>query len=117
MPCIDGFYTNAVNLCTAPTFGKVAGLGTRQTVVRQLTNAALALMLAGAGTSLIGCSTLLASLSLRQAMRAAPLPLHPWGAAAGLFALPCGLIFLRAARRRLDEIGESTYREWQLREL
>jgi hypothetical protein len=84
--------------------------------MHRLTDTALALALAGAGTSLIGLSATIAAASARQAVRAAPFPLHPWVAAAGLLAFPLGLACLCAARRRLDEIAAARFRAWELRQ-
>ena len=85
--------------------------------MRQIASVAVALLLAGAGSSLVGLSALVAALSVRQAVRAAPLPLHPWGAAAGLLALPLGLACWLVARHRLDGLDADRYAAWRLREL
>jgi hypothetical protein len=85
--------------------------------VRRLTSIAYALLLGGAGTTLIGLSVLVAGLSARQAVRAAPLPLHPWGAAAGLLAFPLGVLCWQVARRRLDHVQPDGFAAWRLREL
>jgi hypothetical protein len=84
--------------------------------VRHLAGIAAALLLAGAGSSLIGSAALVAVFSARQAVRAAPLPLHPWGAAAGLLALPFGVLCCLIAQRRLDSVGDGDYLAWRLRE-
>ena len=85
--------------------------------MRRLTNIAVTLLLAGAAPSLVGVSATLAVFSVRQAARAAPFPLHPWGAAAGLFALPLGLICWRVARRRFNGLDADQFAAWRLREL
>jgi hypothetical protein len=69
------------------------------------------------GSSLVGFAALIAALSARQAVRAAPLPLHPWGAAAGLLAFPAGVLFWGAAQRRLDRCQPDGFAAWRLREL
>lgn len=79
--------------------------------MRHLTNIALSLLLAGAGSSLLGFSAVVAALGARQAVRVAPL--HPWGAAAGLIALPLGLTCWRIAQHRLDE---DRFAAWRQRE-
>ena len=84
--------------------------------MRRLTSIAYALLLGGAGTTLIGFSALIAGLSARQAVRAAPLPLHPWGAAAGLLAFPIGIVCWQAARRRLERFRPDGFAAWRLRE-
>jgi hypothetical protein len=85
--------------------------------VRRLTSIALALYLAGTGSSLLGLSVAVAMYTLRQAARAAPLPLHPWGTVAGLIACPIGLLCWRSARRRLSALDDTSFRSWRLREL
>jgi len=85
--------------------------------MRRLANIAVTLLLAGAAPSLVGVSAALAVFSVRQAARAAPFPLHPWGAAAGLFALPLGLLCWRAARHRLGRFEADQFAAWRLREL
>jgi hypothetical protein len=84
--------------------------------VRRLAGIAVALLLAGAGSSLIGLSALVATIGARQAVRAAPLPLHPWGAAAGLLALPLGILCWSIARRHLDGVGRDEYVAWRIRD-
>ena len=84
--------------------------------MRRLTETTFALLMAGAGTGLIGLSTTLAAASVRQAVRAAPLPFHPWGAAAGLLAFPLGLACLFIAGRRLDQAAAMRFRAWEMRQ-
>ena len=85
--------------------------------MRRLSSIAFSLYLAAAGTSLIGFSTTIAAYGMRQAVRAEPLPFHPWGAAAGLIAFPIGALCLHTAFRRLAEFDDDAYRAWRLREL
>ena len=95
----------------------MAGLESDGRQVRRLSSIAFTLYLAAAGTSLIGFSVAIAAYGMRQAVRAEPLPLHPWGAAAGLVAFPLGLACLHAARRRLDEIAAAArFRAWEVRQ-
>lgn len=81
--------------------------------MRHLTSVALTLLLAGAGSSLVGFSALVAALSVRQVARAASI--HPLGAAAGLLAFPLGAALWSVARGRL-EAGNRRYEAWRLRE-
>ena len=83
--------------------------------MRHLTSIAIALLLAGAGSSLVGFSALITALSVRQAVRAAPL--HPFGAAAGLLALLFGIALWHTARERLDTLSDRRFAAWRLREL
>jgi hypothetical protein len=85
--------------------------------MRRLASIAFSLYLAAAGASLIGCAAVLTALGMRQAVRAEPLPLHPWGAAAGLIAFLLGIVCWRAAQRRLPDTGGDAFRDWRLREL
>jgi hypothetical protein len=85
--------------------------------MRRLTGIAIALYLAGAATSLIGFSVLIAAYGARQAVRAAPLPLHPWGTAAGLFTFPLGLLCWQAAQRRLADVRHDAFHDWRMREI
>jgi hypothetical protein len=85
--------------------------------MRRLSSIAFSLYLAAAGTSLIGFSTVIAAYGMRQAVRAGPLHLHPWGSAAGLIAFPIGALCLGAAYRRLADAGDECYRAWRLREI
>ncbi|MGE3601531.1 MAG: hypothetical protein AB7N70_38995 [Dehalococcoidia bacterium] len=85
--------------------------------VRRLSSIAFSLYLAAAGTSLIGFSTIIAAYGMRQAVRAEPLPLHPWGTVAGLIAFPVGALCVHAAQRRLADLDDDLYRAWRLREL
>ena len=85
--------------------------------MRRLSSVAFSLYLAAAGTSLIGFSFVIAAYGMRQAVRAEPLPFHPWGAAAGLIAFPVGAFCVRVAYRRLAEYDDDVYRTWRLREL
>jgi hypothetical protein len=95
----------------------VAGLESDGRQVRRLSSIAFSLYLAAAGTSLIGFSFVIAAYGMRQAVRAEPLPLHPWGAAAGLIAFPIGALSIHAAYRRLADLDDDIYRAWRLREL
>ena len=83
--------------------------------MRHLIGIAIALLLAGAGSSLVGFSALLTALSVRQALRAAPF--HPFGAAAGLLVLPLGIALWLFARERLDDLSDRRFAAWRLREL
>ena len=83
--------------------------------MRHLTSIAIALLLAGAGSSLVGVSALVTALSVRQAVRAASF--HPFGAAAGLLALPLGIALWYTARQRLDALSDRRFAAWRLREL
>lgn len=85
--------------------------------MRRLTGIAFALYLAGAGTSLLGFSVLMAAYGTRQVVRAAPLPLHPWGTAAGLVAFPLGALCWLIAKRRLADVRYDAFRDWRMREL
>ena len=82
--------------------------------MRHITGVALMLLLTGAGSSLVGFSALVAGLSIRQAVRAAPI--HPFGAAAGLLALPLGLAIWLLARRALHHVTDTEFQSWTLRE-
>jgi hypothetical protein len=85
--------------------------------VRRLSSIAFSLYLAATGTSLIGFSTAIAAYGMRQAVRAEPLPFHPWGAVAGLIAFPIGALCIFTAHRRLADLDDDAYRAWRLREL
>jgi hypothetical protein len=82
--------------------------------VRSLSHAALTLLLAGTGTSLLALAALTGTAMLRQTARAAPV--HPAGVAAGLAALPVALTCWRIARHRLDRVSDAPFRAWSLRE-
>ena len=82
--------------------------------MRHLASVVLTLLLAGAGSGLLGLSVVVATVSVRQTVRAAPL--HPWGAAVGLLALPLGIALWLLARQRLDELTRCRFAEWTLRE-
>jgi len=78
--------------------------------MRRLTSIAAALLLAGAGSSLVGVSATIAALGVRQAVRAAPI--HPFGAAAGLVAVPAGAACWWLAQRILDQNDQTSFRYW-----
>jgi hypothetical protein len=93
----------------------MAGLDHGRLDVRRVAGIAVTLLLAGAGSSLVACSALRAALIARQAVRAAPI--HPFGAAAGLLALPLGAACWLFAHRRLDNLTDRRFEAWSLREL
>lgn len=91
----------------------VAGLEGR-TVVRSIASAAASGLAAGVGASLIGGAVIAAGLGARQVARATPL--HPFGVAVGLVALPLGVALWRIAMRRLDSSSPTAFELWSLRE-
>lgn len=82
--------------------------------MRRIADTVTSLVLAGIGSVLVACAAVIAAIVTRQATRAAPI--HPFGAAAGLLALPLGMGLWFAAKHRLAE-REDAYVSWSLREL
>lgn len=113
MADIAVFDTAALTVPPVGRFHKWRGLEGAD--VRHVSGVAIALILAGAGSSLVGFSALVAALTIRQAVRAAPI--HPFGAAAGLLAFPAGAGLWLLAQRRLNAAERNSFRAWSLREL